>query len=400
MTMSKKLAVHVLKNYGPSNFNTDKFGRNKTVSLSGEDDERLRQSSQNLNSTMIRKGFEESGFAISINTTDIGNYVVEELTKTITEKGKPAKGISEELAKEYATKLKKVLTPKKEKNTEEDEEPQEETSKVKTAKEKATKKNSGGNEEADTKKKPEKESNVLIRLSSYDREALSSLIEKIRGGYKPKDEDFNIYTNIPNVDSMFFGQMDAKNESRNITSAWSQNHPFSVNKAVIETDFFAAQDDLRKTNGAAYLDHKFFSSGLLYSFSVIDMDLLIKNFMIGKEDTPKNRLEAEKSAVEAVKVAVEALIKRSPPGRSTKYADTFSYASYVMIEKGFSHPRSLSSAFIKPVSGGNIIKEAIQRLKKAHEDHNTMESTDVDYVEFERGLDTKKEYQKLFDFIK
>jgi CRISPR system Cascade subunit CasC len=56
----------------------------------------------------------------------------------------------------------------------------------------------------------------------------------------------------------------------------------------------------------------------------------------------------------------------APSGKQASFASR-AYASYVLVEKGRQQPRSLSVAFLKPVQGGDFLREAVRRLGEARE---------------------------------
>jgi CRISPR system Cascade subunit CasC len=64
--------------------------------------------------------------------------------------------------------------------------------------------------------------------------------------------------------------------------------------------------------------------------------------------------------------AIEALIRASsmvsPSGKQNSFASR-SYASYLLVEKSNEQPRSLASAFFKPVSGKDIYNDAVKNLE-------------------------------------
>lgn len=387
------ILFHLLKTQGLSNVNSDMYGKPKTITFPGQAP-RTRYSSQNVNQTIIREGLKDAGVPVSMNTTAIAQYMVEKLTEARTlENGVVQEGIDVNTAKQYAELLKMKTTPKKEKKAapEEDEEDTEETDENETTEvaEKAKGK--------EKKKKEEKESNILVKFSSVEFGLINALIDRIRGGHIPTDVDFDIRRGVIDFDTMLFGCMDALYPERNVSAGWSQNHPFTVTESPAEVDQFCAKDDLRKSKGAAFLSNKYFSSGTFYMYGVADIGLLVSNALRGKEDTKENRDKAREQVYSVLRIVLESLVKRTPPGRSTKMADSHSYADYVMIERGPSFPRAFSGAFSEPIIG-NVLETAIERIQRAHKNRNAQEDADVPYVEFQIG-DTREKYQALFAFL-
>lgn len=388
------ILFHLLKTQGLSNVNSDMYGKPKTITFPGQAP-RTRYSSQNVNQTIIREGLKDAGIPVSMNTTAIAQYMVEKLIEPRTlENGVVQEGIDVDTAKQYAELLKMKTTPKKEKKATVEEDAEEETEEVAETETPEVAEKAKGKEK---KKKEEKESNILIKFSSVEFHLINDLINRIRNGLIPTDVDFDIRRGVIDFDTMLFGCMDALYPERNVPAGWSQNHPFTVTESPTEVDQFCAKDDLRKSKGAAFLSNKHFSSGTFYIFGVADIGLLVSNALRGKEDNKENRDKAREQVFAGLRIVLEALVKRTPPGRSTKMADSQSYADYVMLERGPSFPRSFSGAFCKPITG-DVLESAIERIQKAHKNRNAQEDADVPYVEYQYG-DTRETYQALFAFL-
>lgn len=89
-----------------------------------------------------------------------------------------------------------------------------------------------------------------------------------------------------------------------------------------------------------------------YSYICIDKELLVAN-LNGDIDL----------ANRAIAALTEAAIKVAPKGKQNSFASR-AYASFVMAEKGYQQPRSLSVAFLKPVWGEDYGEEAVRALIK------------------------------------
>ena len=82
-----------------------------------------------------------------------------------------------------------------------------------------------------------------------------------------------------------------------------------------------------------------------------------------------NNLGSETEAKKAVKALLEASATVSPSGKQNSFASR-AYASFVMIEKGKKQPRSLASAFLKPIYGDDLLGKAIESLKNTQDNMN------------------------------
>jgi CRISPR system Cascade subunit CasC len=150
----------------------------------------------------------------------------------------------------------------------------------------------------------------------------------------------------------------ASSPSYNVEAACQVAHAISVHPVVIEDDYFTAVDDLNNgedDRGAAHIGETGFAAALFYSYVCIDRELLVKNL-------GKNKDLAAKAVAALLKTAV----KVAPTGKQNSFASR-AWASYVMAEKGDEQPRSLSVAFLKPITGSDYGKDAVNALQKTVE---------------------------------
>jgi CRISPR system Cascade subunit CasC len=159
------------------------------------------------------------------------------------------------------------------------------------------------------------------------------------------------------VDIAMFGRMLASNPGFSVEAAVQVAHAITVHKASVEDDYFTAVDDLNRgdvDSGAAHIGETGFGSGVYYLYLCINRELLDEN--LGKDSALRNR---------ALAALIEAVAQVAPTGKQNSFASR-AYASLVLAEKGDQQPRSLSLAFLKPVSnpGGesDIAAKAIKAL--------------------------------------
>jgi CRISPR system Cascade subunit CasC len=155
------------------------------------------------------------------------------------------------------------------------------------------------------------------------------------------------------VDVALFGRMFAAAAEKRMTAAAEVAHPFTVDRASLETDFFVAIDDERRDSeaNASFISEQYFTSGLFYGYARIDMDQLTAN--LGGDLGLAER---------AAKAFIRGLLTVSPSGKVASYG-THALASWAMIERGSSSPRSLASAFLKPVKGDDHLAIAAERAE-------------------------------------
>jgi len=94
---------------------------------------------------------------------------------------------------------------------------------------------------------------------------------------------------------------------------------------------------------------------------------------------------------------VDALIKGTPKGCSTKMIDGHDYAYFTMIEKGVAQPHSYASAFYEPIEE-NQFESARTKLMSAQEACSNMELHKITPVCFTKG-ESREAYQALLNSI-
>jgi CRISPR system Cascade subunit CasC len=153
-------------------------------------------------------------------------------------------------------------------------------------------------------------------------------------------------------DVAMFGRMVAANNALAVEGAVQVAHPFTVNKSVVDDDFFVAVDDLN-TNGSGHMGSNGFGSGLYYGYVNIDLKVLLEN-LGGNREKAKALLVAMAEVVATV----------APSGKQNSFAAR-SYASFLLAESGDAQPRSFADAFITPVRQEPMTETAIDALLQA-----------------------------------
>lgn len=158
------------------------------------------------------------------------------------------------------------------------------------------------------------------------------------------------------IDTSLFGRMVTSDLFARVDAAVSVAHAFTTHAEASETDYFTAIDTLKTSQddaGAGLIQDTELTSGVYYLFAVVDMNQLRDN-LIGFEDSM-----AEGLALNLVK----AMATVTPSAKRGSTAP-FSYAEFVMTERGAAQPRSLANAFLDPIreEGGKVMPTSIQRL--------------------------------------
>lgn len=304
--MSRFVQIHLLTSYPPANLNRDDQGRPKTAKMGGFD--RLRVSSQSLKrawrtSELFQQALSEH---VGTRTKLLGVMAYEKLV---------AGGVKEKQAKEWAQKIAGVFGA------------------LKKAKE----------------KEPlvDLEIEQLVHVSPTELQSIDSLIATlISQSRAPEEAELNLLRKQgQSADIALFGRMLASSPAYNVEAACQVAHAISVHPVVIEDDYFTAVDDLNNGSedaGAAHIGETGFAAGLFYSYICINRAQLVDN--LGGDEV---------LAQKAIKAMTEAAVKVPPEGKQNSFASR-AYASYVLAEKGDQQPRSLSVAFLKPVTSQGI----------------------------------------------
>ena len=311
--MSRFVQLHMLTSYPPSNLNRDDLGSPKTAVMGGYT--RLRISSQSLKrawrtSDIFKESLDDH---IGKRTKLRGSEIYKKLIAAQIDE-KKSKKWAEEIAEQFG-KLK------------------------------SDKKNIATVEQ-------------LVHFSPEEDARINELTELlIKRKKEPTKEELKelMKTHHTAADIALFGRMLASHPDCNTEAAAQVAHAISVHKVSLEDDFFSAIDDLNagdEHSGAGHIGVSEFSAGLYYLYICIDKELLKEN-LFGDKDLCDKTLKA----------FVEASVKVPPTGKQNSFASR-AYASYLRCESGEQPPRSLSIAFLKPVTHGDMLKEAIKKLEK------------------------------------
>jgi len=335
--MPRFIQLHLLTSYPPANLNRDDLGRPKTAMMGGS--QRLRVSSQCLKRTWRTSDlFEQAlGGHMGVRTKDMGLRIYRRLTE---------RGVGEDDAKDWAEE---IIDPFGKTKRSRQDEPLRHL-----------------------------ELEQLAHFSPQEQEAIRDLVDTLAEEDRaPTDEEVELLRNDHQaVDIAMFGRMMADATEYNVEGAVQVAHALTVHEADVEEDFFSAVDDLndgffsavdqingetieseadveREDEGAAHLGEKEFGAGLFYQYICVDRDLLVEN-LEGNEELADTSIHALAESAATV----------SPSGMQNSYGSR-ARANYILAEKGDQQPRSLSAAFLEPVSETGYLTRAIDHLEKS-----------------------------------
>ena len=158
------------------------------------------------------------------------------------------------------------------------------------------------------------------------------------------------------LDTALFGRMVTSDLFARVDSAVSVAHAFTTHAEASETDYFTAVDTLKgeaDDAGAGLIQDTELTTGVYYLYAVIDMNQLRDN-LIGHEPDLAETLARN---------LVEAMATVSPGAKRGSTAP-YSYAEFVLTERGSEQPRTLANAFLDPIpsSGAGTMTASVQRL--------------------------------------
>jgi CRISPR system Cascade subunit CasC len=315
--MSEFLQLHILTSYPPANLNRDDLSRPKTAYFGGA--QRLRVSSQCLKRTWRTSSPFQAAVESTrrgIRTKEIGEEIFDRLRAGGTDEG-----LADKVARGVAVHFGKL-------------------------------------------KKTGRGSETLVFFSDRERTAIHALASRCASDARePTEAELKtlLQARTDAVDVALFGRMLADDPLHNVDAAAQVAHALTVHAVAIEDDFFSAVDDLNRGDedrGAGHIGDLGFAAGVFYLYVCVDLTQLVAN------------LDGDRAAAAAgVRGLVEAALTAAPKGKQNSFASR-SYASYALVERGSRQPRTLSTAFVKPLQGGenDVVTSAIESLRRCRDD--------------------------------
>ena len=316
--MTTFLQLHLLTAYPPSNPNRDDAGRPKEARVGGVP--RLRLSSQSIKHAVRASDEFRAALVghLGERTKRIGEVVFNHLKSN---------GADDKKAQDIAAKVVDAF---------------------------------GKLDDAKNKEAKAPMLSQLAFISVDESRFACELAEKaLDGAALPKDKEL-VKTVLRSadgaVDIAMFGRMLAHDPEFNREAAVQVGHAITTHKAVSETDFFTAVDDLQKASddqgaGAGHVGEHGFGSGVYYLYVCIDCNLLVEN-LAGDRALAKKGLAA----------LVAALAKEGPKGKQNSHAN-HPRAFYIRAEQGSDQPRDLTGSFFKPVNEDEQMEGSVKALR-------------------------------------
>lgn len=212
------------------------------------------------------------------------------------------------------------------------------------------------------------------RLASLLREPLTAeaAAKSVTALFKEKEEKANLSvirevagSLAAGVEAALFGRMVTSDPAANTDASVHVAHAFTVHEQESETDYFTVVDDLKQLeaaedSGSAGIFDTELSSGLFYGYVVIDVPLLVAN-VTGVDPSQWNAQTTDRALAAKIVEHLVHLIATVSPGAKKGSTAPYAWAQAMLIELGARQPRSLASAFERPLrarTGESISQKA------------------------------------------
>lgn len=172
--------------------------------------------------------------------------------------------------------------------------------------------------------------------------------------------------NAMGIDAAMHGRMVTSDVMAQGDAAVHVAHAITTHAQQREDDYFTAVDDLQDETtggteaGSAHINVKQLTSGLFYSYVVVDLPLLISN-LEGCER--KEWKTADPTLTKEVLKRFLHTITTASPGAKLGSTAPYARAEFVMVESGDEQPRTLANAFKQAVpTEGDVTEASVKAL--------------------------------------
>ena len=191
----------------------------------------------------------------------------------------------------------------------------------------------------------EPEISFLTRLAGQlVRDDAAATGKAVAAYFKDKKGRDNLKAVGAGIDAAIFGRMVTSDLMARSDAAVHVAHSFTVHREEAEPDYFSALDDLVTAEGelgSGHINTSELTSGLFYSYVVIDLRQLVSN------------LAGDRTLAAEVLRRVVHLIATVSPGAKLGATAPYACAELVLAEAGVRQPRTLANAFMKPVASND-----------------------------------------------
>ena len=192
----------------------------------------------------------------------------------------------------------------------------------------------------------------IFTAHSADEKGAKAEVEKLfaaRGEERENLRAFRESTKMAaGIEAAMFGRMVTSDTTANVDGAIHVAHSLTVHEEESEPDYFTVVDDMLSSSepGTAHIGENELTAGLFYGYVVVDVPTLISN----TEGYPASQWqEADRELAGKIAKYLTHLIATVSPGAAKGSTAPYSYAEFMLVEVGDRQPRSLASAFRRPV---------------------------------------------------
>jgi CRISPR system Cascade subunit CasC len=189
-------------------------------------------------------------------------------------------------------------------------------------------------------------------LRSPDAKAATAAVERF---FKEQRANLRALKDGAGLESALFGRMVTSDAAANRDASIHVAHALTVHEIEREMDFMTAVDDLKSIEddaGAAGMFDMELASGLYYGYTVVDVELLVRN------------LSGDREIAAHVVEHLLYLVAQVSPGAKKGSTAPYSWAELILVEAGNRQPRTLANAFrnVVPLKTNRLLGETVERL--------------------------------------
>jgi CRISPR system Cascade subunit CasC len=190
------------------------------------------------------------------------------------------------------------------------------------------------------------------KASTEDTEPADEKVAKTKPSKQMLAEAHRILDASRVVDVALFGRMIADNKDFNVDAACQVAHAISTHAVVNEYDYYTAVDDLKpdSESGADMIGTVDFNSACYYRYANLDTTQLAKNL---REDADL--------VARATEAWLDAFIDAIPSGKQNSMAALNPPETFLIVVRDRG-AWNLANAFLKPVSGLDVMSESSREL--------------------------------------